>query len=54
MLKDLGLATDAARQAKQSVVMGAAAHQLYQMFSAQGFGSKDFSGIINMYRKAAQ
>ena len=52
MLKDLGLAAAAARQAKQSVVMGAAAQQLYQMFSAQGFGGKDFSGIINMYRKA--
>jgi 3-hydroxyisobutyrate dehydrogenase len=51
MLKDLGLAADAARQAKQSVVLGAAALQLYQMFSAQGFGAKDFSGIINMYRK---
>jgi 3-hydroxyisobutyrate dehydrogenase len=52
MLKDLGLAADAARQAQQSVVLGAAAHQLYQMFSAQGFGGKDFSAIINMYRKA--
>jgi 3-hydroxyisobutyrate dehydrogenase len=52
MLKDLGLAADAARQAKQSVVMGAAAQQIYQMFSAQGFGGKDFSAIINMYRKA--
>jgi 3-hydroxyisobutyrate dehydrogenase len=51
MLKDLGLAADAARQAKQPVVMGAAALQLYQMFSAQGFGGKDFSGIINMFRK---
>ena len=52
MLKDLGLAADAARQAKQSVVMGAAAQQLYQMFSAKGFGGKDFSAIINMYRTA--
>jgi 3-hydroxyisobutyrate dehydrogenase len=52
MLKDLGLAADAARQAKQSVVLGAAAQQIYQMFSAQGFGGKDFSAIINMYRKA--
>jgi 3-hydroxyisobutyrate dehydrogenase len=52
MLKDLGLAADAARQAKQPVVMGAAAQQLYQMFSAKGFGGKDFSAIINMYRKA--
>ena len=52
MLKDLGLAADAARQAKQSVVMGAAAQQLYQMFSAKGFGGQDFSAIINMYRTA--
>jgi 3-hydroxyisobutyrate dehydrogenase len=52
MLKDLGLAADAARQARQSVVMGAAAQQLYQMFSAKGFGGKDFSAIINMYRTA--
>jgi len=52
MLKDLGLAADAARQAKQSVVLGAAAQQLYQMFSAMGFGGKDFSAIINMYRTA--
>jgi 3-hydroxyisobutyrate dehydrogenase len=52
MLKDLGLAADAARQAKQSVVLGALARELYQMFSAQGSGGKDFSAIINMYRKA--
>ena len=50
MLKDLGLAADAARQAKQSVVLGAAAQQLYQMFSAQGSGGKDFSAIINLYK----
>ena len=52
MLKDLGLAADAARQAKQSVLLGSAAQQIYQMFSAQGFGGKDFSAIINLYRKA--
>jgi 3-hydroxyisobutyrate dehydrogenase len=52
MLKDLGLAADAARQAKQPVIMGAAAQQLYQMFSAAGSGGKDFSAIINMYRTA--
>jgi len=46
------LAADAARQAKQSVVLGAAAQQLYQMFSAMGSGGKDFSAIINMYRTA--
>jgi 3-hydroxyisobutyrate dehydrogenase len=52
MLKDLGLAADAARQAKQPVVMGAAAQQLYQMFSSQGMGALDFSAIINLYQHA--
>jgi len=51
MLKDLGLAMDAARQAKQSVVLGAAAQQLYQRMSVQGEGRKDFSAIINLYKK---
>jgi 3-hydroxyisobutyrate dehydrogenase len=51
MLKDLGLALDAARQAKQSVVLGAAAQQLYQTMSVQGAGGKDFSAIINLYRR---
>ena len=51
MLKDLGLATDAAKQAKQPVVMGAVAQQLYQMFSAQGAGGQDFSAIINLLKK---
>jgi 3-hydroxyisobutyrate dehydrogenase len=50
MLKDLGLATDAAKLSKQSVVLGAAAQQLYQLFSAQGQGSQDFSAIINLYK----
>ena len=51
MLKDLGLATDAAKQAKQSVVLGAVAQQLYQMLSAQGKGGQDFSAIINIFKK---
>jgi 3-hydroxyisobutyrate dehydrogenase len=50
MVKDLSLATDAARQARQSVVLGAAAQQLYQMFSAQGHGGKDFSAIIDLFK----
>jgi 3-hydroxyisobutyrate dehydrogenase len=50
MLKDLGLAADAARQVKQPVMLGAAAQQLYQMFGAEGSGGKDFSAIINLYR----
>ncbi len=51
MLKDLGLAMDAAKQANQAVVLGQVAQQLYQKMSAQGDGSKDFSAIINLYRR---
>ena len=51
MLKDLGLAVDAAKLSKQPVVLGALAQQLYQMFSAQGAGGQDFSAIINLYRQ---
>lgn len=51
MLKDLGLATDAAKQSRQPVVLGAAAEQLYRMFSAQGSGALDFSAIIRLYHR---
>lgn len=49
MLKDLGLATDAAKQQKQPVMLGSLAQQLYQTFSNQGHGALDFSAIIKMY-----
>jgi 3-hydroxyisobutyrate dehydrogenase len=52
MLKDLGLASDAAKQARQPIVLGAMAQQLYQMFSAQGSGGQDFSAIIKLIQKA--
>ncbi|MDY7218739.1 3-hydroxyisobutyrate dehydrogenase [Denitrificimonas sp. JX-1] len=51
MLKDLGLATEAAGLAKQPVMLGAAAQQLYQAFSLQGNGTLDFSAIIKLYLK---
>ncbi|QYX45817.1 3-hydroxyisobutyrate dehydrogenase [Pseudomonas tussilaginis] len=51
MLKDLGLATEAARQAHQPVIMGALAQQLYQTMSLRGDGGKDFSAIVEGYRK---
>lgn len=51
MLKDLGLATEAARLAGQPVILGAAAQQLYQAFSLQGHGQLDFSAIIKLYTK---
>jgi 3-hydroxyisobutyrate dehydrogenase len=50
MLKDLGLAADAARQAKQPVPMGAMAQQLYQLWSSRGAGGQDFSSIINLLK----
>jgi len=49
MLKDLGLAIDAAKQAGQALVLGEAARQRYGTMSAQGEGGKDFSAIINLY-----
>lgn len=51
MLKDLGLATEAAKQVRQPVLLGALAQQLYQSMSQRGEGGKDFSGIIGLYRK---
>jgi 3-hydroxyisobutyrate dehydrogenase len=52
MLKDLGLAIDAAGQAKQKIVLGEAAHRLYRTMSAQGEGGKDFSAIIDLYKES--
>jgi 3-hydroxyisobutyrate dehydrogenase len=49
MLKDLGLAVDAARQVKQPIMLGALAQQLYQTMSMQGLGGLDFSAIIKLY-----
>ncbi|TLX55741.1 3-hydroxyisobutyrate dehydrogenase [Stutzerimonas nosocomialis] len=49
MLKDLGLATEAAKQIRQPVILGALAQQLYQRFSADGNGGLDFSAIIQTY-----
>ncbi len=51
MLKDLTLVTEAAKSARQPVVLGAAAQQLYQMHSTMGNGALDFSSIIKMYKK---
>ncbi len=50
MLKDLGLASDAAKLARQPVYLGALAQQLYQTMSTQGAGRLDFSAVIKLYR----
>ncbi|WP_311968830.1 3-hydroxyisobutyrate dehydrogenase [Pseudomonas baltica] len=51
MLKDLGLATEAAKQARQPVVLGAVAQQLYQAMSLRGDGGLDFSAIVKAYQR---
>jgi len=51
MLKDLGLATEAAKLSKQPVPLGSLAQQIYQTFSLQGHGGLDFSAIIKMFTK---
>ena len=51
MLKDLGLATEAAKAAQQPVPLGSLAQQIYQTFSLQGKGHLDFSAIIQLFQK---
>ncbi|MFA7428759.1 MAG: 3-hydroxyisobutyrate dehydrogenase [Rhodospirillaceae bacterium] len=48
MLKDLKLAQEAAARAGASTPLGANAEALYQLFSNNGNGGLDFSGIIKM------
>src|SRR5690606_15707745 len=50
MLKDLGLAQEAARGSGVATPMGAEAAQLYQLFVAAGNAGVDFSGIIEFMR----
>jgi 3-hydroxyisobutyrate dehydrogenase len=54
MLKDLGLATEAAKQVKQPVMLGGLAQQLYQLLSQHGSGGLDFSAIIGLYRRQGE
>ena len=48
MLKDLGLAVDAAQHVRQPIVLGALAQQLYRLLSVRGGGAQDFSAIIKL------
>jgi 3-hydroxyisobutyrate dehydrogenase len=47
MLKDLHLAQHAADSVETFVPLGALATKLYELYVKQGYGEKDFSGIIN-------
>jgi 3-hydroxyisobutyrate dehydrogenase len=51
MLKDVALATDAAKSAKHPVLLGALAQQIYQKHCVDGNGAKDFSSVILQYMK---
>jgi 3-hydroxyisobutyrate dehydrogenase len=51
MLKDLGLAVEAAKDVKQPVMLGGLANQIYQTFSKMGHGHLDFSAVIQLFKK---
>ena len=48
MVKDLGLAGEAAEGAGAATPLGDAARELYRRHQEEGFGDADFSGIIRM------
>lgn len=50
MLKDLKLAQEAAARAGASTPMGAQAEALYALFGGLGYGGKDFSAMLQMFR----
>jgi len=54
MLKDLGLAADAARSVGQPLFLGAQAQQVYQSMTQHGEGQLDFSGVIRQYQGKPQ
>lgn len=51
MLKDLGLAAEAAVHARATVALGELARNMYSLHSAQGNGKLDFSSILNLVRQ---
>ncbi|WP_341666668.1 3-hydroxyisobutyrate dehydrogenase [Alcaligenes sp. SDU_A2] len=50
MLKDLGLAADAAVRQNSAVPLGELARNLYALHAAQGHDKQDFSSILKLYR----
>ena len=49
MLKDLGLAVDAAQQVDQPIVLGSMVQKLYQQLCQEGNAHLDFSSIMHQY-----
>ncbi|PHV10557.1 3-hydroxyisobutyrate dehydrogenase [Chitinimonas sp. BJB300] len=54
MLKDLGLAMEAALATRTSTPLGAAARSLYALHSNQGKGTFDFSSIQQLFKRPNQ
>jgi 3-hydroxyisobutyrate dehydrogenase len=50
MLKDLGLAQQAALSSQAATPMGGLARQLYQLHQQQGKGALDFSSILQLFK----
>ena len=51
MLKDLGLAAEAALSTRSSIPLGELARNLYSLHSAGGSGRLDFSSIVNLVKR---
>jgi len=51
MLKDLGLALDAATSSKSAVPMGSLARSMYALHAGKGNERRDFSSIIEQFKK---
>ncbi len=51
MLKDLGLAAEAAMSTQSVIPLGELARNLYAIHSTQGSGKLDFSSIVNMLKR---
>ncbi len=52
MLKDLGLAAEAAMRSHSVIALGELARNMYALHSTQGNGKLDFSSIVNMIKPA--
>ena len=50
-VKDLGLVLDTGRDVKQSLPLAAAAHQLFLMASAAGWGRIDDAAVVKIYEQ---
>jgi 3-hydroxyisobutyrate dehydrogenase len=52
-VKDLGIVLDAARALRFPLPLAAAAHQLFLMGAAAGFGREDDSAVVKVYERLA-